>query len=293
MLNRFYALSPNARAIVLMVAAVLAFSLMDATAKALSPRIGIIPALWTRYAGQMILVLFLVRHRFPAVLKTRYPLLQLMRSLFLLCATWCFFIGISNIGLAEATAIMNINPILNTIGAAVFLKEGLGPRRLIGIGIALLGALIIIRPGASVFSPYAIYPLVAAMFISGYNLATRFVGKDENIWTSLLYTGLFGTLVLSVMVVPNWTPPDATSIGLMILIVIFGTTSQLLLIQALSQGEAGLLAPFGYTGLIFATFWGVVFFAEFPDMWTIVGALVIASAGIYVWHRETFRRAKE
>lgn len=80
-----------------------------------------------------------------------------------------------------------------------------------------------------------------------------------------------------------------TSLGLMGLITIFGTCSQLLLIRALSQGEASMLAPFAYTGLIFATIWSIVFFNEYPDMWTIIGALVIASAGTYVWHRETFR----
>lgn len=282
-------LPQNLRAILLMVLAILMFSLMDATAKALTPRIGVMPSLWVRYAGQMIVVLVLVARKLPGVLHTKYPILQLARSVFLMGATWCFFIGISNIGLSEATAIMNINPVLITLGAAIFLKEGLGPRRILGIGVALIGALIVIRPGGDVFSVYAIYPLVAAFFITAYNLATRFVGQDENVWTSMLYTALFGTVVLSVLVIPHLQMPDLTSLGLMGLLVVFGTASQLLLIRALSEGEAGMLAPFAYTGLLFATIWGLIFFAEVPDLWTIIGALVIAGAGTYVWHRETFR----
>lgn len=281
--------SPNTRAILLMVAAILCFSLMDATAKALSPRIGIIPAIWARYAGQTIVVLVLVAHKMPGVLHTRYPKLQLARSVFLMGATWCFFIGISNVGLTESTAIMNVNPVLITLGAALFLGERLGPRRLAGIGVALIGAMIVIRPGSDVFSPYAIYPLCAAFCYTAYALATRFVGKDEDIWTSLFYTGAFGTVVLSALALPSMSMPDATSLMLMGLITLFGTLSQLLLIRALSQGEASMLAPFAYTGLIFATVWSIVFFGDFPDLWTIVGALVIASAGTYVWHRETFR----
>lgn len=282
-------LSPNARAILLMIVAILFFSLMDATAKALSPRIGVMQALWTRYAGQTLVVLILVARRMPAVLKTRYPGLQLMRSVFLMCATFCFFTGITHIGLAEATAIMDVNPVLITLGAALFLHERLGPRRLAGIAVSLIGALIVIRPGSDVFSPYAVYPLGAAVFYSGYALATRFVGKDEDVWTSMLYTALFGAIVLSAIVLPDWRTPDLTALGLMGLLVIFGTVSQLLLIRALSEGEASLLAPFAYTGLIFATVWGLVFYGEVPDLWTIVGALVIAGAGTYVWHRETFR----
>lgn len=282
-------LSPNARAIALMIAAILMFTLMDAAAKGLTPRIGIIPALWVRYAGQMLVVLVLVANRMPQVLHTKYPFIQLARSVFLMGATWCFFIGISNIGLSAATAIMNVNPVLITLGAAVFLKEKLGPRRIAGIAVALVGALIIIRPGGTLFSGYAIFPLLAALCYTGYNLATRFVGKDEDVWTSMLYTAVFGTLVLSALVVPHWQTPDLTAIGLMVLLVFFGTASQLLLIRALSVGESSMLAPFSYIGLLFATGWGFVFFSEVPDIWTVVGAFVIAAAGTYVWHRETFR----
>ena len=74
----------------------------------------------------------------------------------------------------------------------------------------------------------------------------------------------------------------------MCLIAVFGTMSQILLIRALSMGEAGMLAPFAYSGLIFATVWGVVFFNEYPDRYTVIGAVIIVVAGVYVWYRETF-----
>jgi drug/metabolite transporter (DMT)-like permease len=51
-----------------------------------------------------------------------------------------------------------------------------------------------------------------------------------------------------------------------------------------------MLAPFSYTGLAFAALWGLVFFAEIPDVWTILGSVLIAGAGLYVWHRETYKR---
>lgn len=281
-------LSPNARAILLMIAAIFCFSAMDATVKALSPRVGVFPALWARYAGQTVVVFILVLPRLKTVLHTRYPKLQLARSVFLLLATMCFFFGITHIGLTEATAIMNVNPVLITLGAALFLGERFGPRRAFAIAAALVGALIVIRPGGAVFSYWALLPLLAALCYSAYALATRFVGRDEDAWTSLFYTALFGAVIMTAIVPFYWVPLDLTSIGLMGLIVCFGTLSQLLLIRALMAGEAGMLAPFAYFGLLFATVWGVVFFAEYPDFWTITGALVIVSAGIYVWHRETF-----
>ncbi|SEQ65426.1 DMT family transporter [Thalassovita taeanensis] len=284
-------LSDTALAIVLMIGAIFFFSAMDATAKELSGRIGPVPAIWARYAGQSLVVLILVAPRLGQVARTRYPWFQLARSILLMCGTGFFFFGIANIGLAEATAIMDINPVLITLGAALFLGEKIGLRRAIGIAAAMIGALIVIRPGSGVFSPYALLPLIAAFSFSAYNLVTRYLGKNEDTWTSMFYTSLFGTVILSAVVPFYWQPLNWTEVGLMAMLALFGTLSQLLLIRALSLGEAGMLAPYAYVGLIFATLWGIVFFDEFPDQWTILGALVIVISGIYVWHRETFGKA--
>ena len=119
-------LSPNATAILLMIGAIFCFSVMDATAKALAPRIGTIPAVWARYAGQALVVLILVAPRLKTVARTNYPLLQLARSVFLMFGTVFFFFSVANIGLTEATAIMNINPVIITLGAALFLGEKIG-----------------------------------------------------------------------------------------------------------------------------------------------------------------------
>ncbi|CUH62421.1 carboxylate/amino acid/amine transporter [Thalassovita gelatinovora] len=280
-------MSNTARAILLMIGAIFFFAAMDATAKELSQRVGPLQAVWARYAGQASLVLLIVLPRLGAVARTRYPFLQLARSVFLMFGTGFFFFGIANIGLAEATAIMDTNPVIITLGAALFLGEKIGPRRAFGIAVALIGALIIIRPGSGVFSPYALFPLAAAFSYSAYNIVTRYVGLNEDPWTSLLYTAMFGAIIFSCIIPFYWQPVDLTSALLMIMLAIFGTLSQLLLIRALSIGEAGMLAPFAYVGLLFATLWGMIFFDEYPDFWTVIGALVIVLSGIYVWHRET------
>jgi drug/metabolite transporter (DMT)-like permease len=283
-------MSQNTKAILLMIGAIFVFTVMDATAKELTTRVGTVQAVWARYTGQAVMVLLIVLPRINTVARTRYPGLQFARSVILLGATASFFTGITHIGLAEATAIMDINPVLITLGAALFLGERLGPRRAIGIGVSLVGALIIIRPGSGVFSVYALFPLMAAFFYSAYNLVTRYVGMNEDPWTSLLYTAAFGALLLTTIVPFYWTPLDLTSFGLLILLACAGTLSQLMLIKSLALGEAGMLAPFAYVGLVFATLWGTLFFDEYPDFWTIVGALVIVVAGIYVWHRETAQK---
>ncbi|EAQ01593.1 membrane protein, putative [Pseudooceanicola batsensis HTCC2597] len=280
-------LSQTNRAILLMIGAIFCFTAMDAAAKAISMQSSPVMALWARYTGQMTLVLILVAPRLRSVARTEFPKLQVLRSIFLLGATASFFTGLTFLGLAETTALMDINPVLITLGAAVFLGEKLGPRRILGIAAALVGAMIIIRPGSGVFSWAAIFPLMAAVFYSAYSLATRFVGHREDPWTSLLYAALFGSVVMTGIAIFNWHTPDCTTIALMLVLSVVATLGQLFLIRALAGGEAAMLAPFAYSGLIFATLWGLLFFDEFPDFWTIVGAVVVVAAGLYVWHRET------
>ena len=271
-----------------MLGAVFLFTVMDAIAKQLTKEVGLIQTIWVRYTGQASLVFLIVLPRLREVAKSQYPKLQLLRSVVLMAATYLFFLSISKIGLAEATAIMDINPVLITLGAFLFLGEKIGPRRILGIIASMIGALIIIRPGTDVFTVYAVLPLVAAVCYTTYNLTTRFVGNRESPWTSLLYSALFGAVVFSCIVPFFWQPVSLFAAGLMILVSLCGTFSQLFLIRALTIGEASLLAPFAYVGLIYATLWGLVFFGEFPDEWSIIGAIIIAISGFYVWYRDTF-----
>ena len=272
--------------ILLMIGAVFCFASMDATAKYLMKEIGPAQTIWARYTVQAVIVTVLILPKINVYGRTNYPKLQFLRSVALMMATTLFFFSFSRLGLAEASAIFNISPVLITLGAFLFLREQIGPRRLIGIIVSLLGALIIIRPGTGVFSIYALLPLGAAIFYSTYSLATRFVGTDESPWTSLFYSAIFGAICYSIYIAFYWNPMSNDAILLTIIIGLFGTAGHICLIRALTLGEASLVAPFIYTNLLFTTTWGFVLFGNLPDFWTIVGALIIVAAGIYVWARD-------
>ncbi|MCB1358601.1 MAG: DMT family transporter [Maritimibacter sp.] len=280
-------LSPTAAGILLYMLAILSMSVMDLLAKTLSAHVPVLQVVWARYAGQTAIVTLLLLPRLGTVVRTRHPWLHLLRSAFLLCATTAFFFGLSRMGLAEATAIIDTNPVLITLMAAVFLGERFGLRRALGVGAALVGALIIIRPGSAVFTPTALLPVIAAICFAGFAVATRFLGRNESIWTSLFYTALLGAVVLSLAVVPIWQTPNATAIWLMVGIGAVSAIGQFLMIRALMLAEASTVAPFSYVGLLFATLWGMLFFDTFPDVPTMIGGAIIVVAGIYVWHRET------
>ena len=270
-----------------MILAILLFTAMDATAKGLIERYPAPQVVWARFAGQLLIVLVLLNARAPRMLQTRHPWLHMARSACQFGATGLFFLSLGHIGLAEATALTDINPVLITLGAALFLGERLGPRRLAGVFVALVGALIILRPGYGVFSPWALLPLGAAVCYTGNALLTRHLGPREPVWTSLLHASIFGTLVAALALPLVWVPISGPDLLLFALVGCLGTGAQLCIIRSFSMTEAAVVAPFAYLGIVFATFWGALLYDQWPDRWTVIGALVIVGAGLYVWHRET------
>ncbi len=282
---------PEALGLLLMLGAVFAFSCMDAVAKGLSQRYDPMQVVWARYLGQTVWAFALLAPRLPALLPTPRPGLHLMRSALLFGATACFFAAISRMQLAEATAVFEVAPLMITALAFFILREKVGPRRWTGVAIGFVGALIIIRPGTEVFAPAALLPMAAALFFAGYSIATRWMSGAESPWTAFLYTALFGSAAASAIVPFVWTTPGWEDAAIMSVFGIIGGAGHLLLIHALRRAPASAIAPLSYCGLVFNAGWGLIFYDETPDRWTVAGALVIVGAGLYVWWRERRREA--
>lgn len=280
-------LGPTGRGILLMLTAIFFFTLLDALAKDLVSRYPVVVVVWARIGVQLVLVAAILRGRLPALARTAWPALHVARAATQLGAGAFFFASLAQIGLAEATALADLNPVLITLGAALFLGERLGPHRIAGVIAAAVGALVIIRPGAEVFTPAALLPLGCAACYAANGLLTRAVGARESLWTAMILTSAIGTAIMTALLPFFWVPVAPADIPRLLAIGALGTTSQICLIRAFSLAEASAVAPFSYFGIVLATLWGVLFFGEWPDAVTVAGMLVVVAAGLYVWHRET------
>lgn len=279
--------SAASQGILFVIMSVSFFSLMDALAKQLGLVMDVSQILWARYFGQLVIILILCRKRTIPLLKTSHFGLQIFRALMQLSAAACFFIALKSQGLAEATAVADLAPVFITIAAAVVLGEKIGIRRVFGVLAALIGAMIIIRPGSDVFALSSLWPLGTAACIAAFSITTRHIGKTESPLTALLYSGIVCAGIMSVIAPFHWVVPTSSGTLLMIGVGCIGTLGQLMMIKAYATAPASVVAPFTYAGLISATLWGILFFDQWPDVWTCIGALVIVAAGLYVWHRET------
>ena len=283
-------LGQTGQAIALMITAIFFFSAMDATAKELARHTGPVPAIWARYAGQATMVLILVAPRLNTIARTQYPWLQLARSIFLMFGTTFFFFGVANIGLAEATAIMDINPVLITLGAAIFLNEKIGLRRALGIAASLVGALIIIRPGMGVFQPAAIIPLISALMFALYGLLTRYAARRDSAATSFFWTGTVGMVAMTAVGAWFWEPMSGGDWAWMGLLCLTGAGGHYLLIKTYEVAEASVVQPFAYFQLVFAAAIGLLAVGEVVRLNVALGAAIVIAAGLFTLWRERRNR---
>lgn len=274
------------RGIVLMLATTLLFILIDTCGKFLMETLPLTQVVWGRFFFHFIAVAVLLGPRISRVWGTERPGLQVFRSALLLVTTFLFFAGIRELPLAMASSIMFLSPILVTALSVPLLKETIGLRRTIGVIVGLIGALIIVRPGLGEVPLAVMYFVAAAVTNSLYQLTTRMLRETDGAFTTLLYTALVGTVLSSAAVPLAWQPPTAIDWAVMAAMGFCGALGHYTLIQAFRSAPPSALMPFAYSGLVWATLFGFLVFANLPDGYTVLGAAIIAGSGFYIFRRE-------
>ena len=262
---------------------------MDVTAKFLALGLPVIIVLWARYFFQTVITfgVYAVKQQSFSFLRSRRPGFQLIRAASLFGATSFMYVAITLMPLGDAAAIQFLAPVLVTAFSGLFLGEHVGPRRLTAVAIAFVGVVLVARPGSNVLGWFALYPLATAVLLAVYMMMTRFIRTKDNPDATTFYSTAVGAVILTTIVPFYWQ--DLTSIewGLMILMGLAGATGHFLLVKAFHLAEASMLAPFTYSQVVGAIFWGFLVFGDVPSIWAGCGTTLIIGSGIYVWYLET------
>ncbi|MGI9406619.1 MAG: DMT family transporter [Hyphomicrobiaceae bacterium] len=277
------------------VGAFVLFASQDAITKVLVRDLSVPQILTIRFWGFAAFAMFWAAWRIGLrnAIATRRPALQIGRSALLIVEIAVMTLGFRYLALADMHAIFAMFPLIVTALAGPMLGEHVGWRRWAAVGIGCIGPLIILRPGTGVFQIAVLLPVGAAVLWALYNILTRLASRTDPFETSLFYTGIIAALLITPLGMHNWQPPTTGQWPLLLALVFVGTLSHLLLILALSYVEAATLQPFSYLLLVFATIMGAVFFDEFPDLWTVTGALIVVGSGLYViWRERSLARRK-
>lgn len=218
--------------------------------------------------------------------RTRRFGLHAVRAGFGLTAMLLFFLALSLVPLAEATALTFATPLFATAGAALVLKERVGVRRWSATLAGFAGVLVILRPGAEVVSTGALAALGAAVFMALAVLCIKALSRTEAPASIVLF---FGVLVTPLSLVPAllvWTTPSPAILGWCVLMGLAATAGQIMITRAFASADASAVLPFDFSRLVFVSVLGMVLFAEMPDVWTYLGAAVIIGATVYIARRE-------
>jgi len=219
-------------------------------------------------------------------LKTQRWRFFIARGLLATGGVLCWMSAVAAMPIAEATSISFVAPLFATAGSALLLGETVRLRRWSAIIVGFIGVLIMLRPGYAVVGVGAFWAVGAAGFMACSALAIKSLTRTEPTDRIVTWTAL----VLSCTTLPPalavWTPMTTEFLLLAVLLGLLGTLGHLALTRAFAVADASFVMPFDYARLPFAALVGYMFFAELPDKWTWVGALVITGAAVYVARRE-------
>ncbi|RMD65297.1 MAG: DMT family transporter, partial [Alphaproteobacteria bacterium] len=219
-------------------------------------------------------------------LRTQRLKFHLWRGLSGVIAMLCWFTSVASLPLSEAVALNFTVPLFATAAAAIFLGEVVRARRWAATMIGFLGVLIILRPGFAEFTPLMALPIIAALFMAVSVTIVKALSRTEDPSAIVLYQNLVLTPLSLVPALLVWRWPSALTLLITAGIGLVAAMAHILLTRAYTKADASAIIPFDYARLPFIAALAYVLFGEIADMWTWIGAAVIAGSSVYIARRE-------
>ena len=283
-------LSKNQLGFLYMFLSICAFSVMDIIVK-WSHNYPVGEVLFFRGFCGMITIFFIIpRDRYLNFYKTNRPFLHLKRCVSGLIAIVAIFIALRKLPLATVVSITFAAPIFTTIMSIFFLSEKVGFYRWLAVIVGFIGILIISEPGFNSLNIYYIYPIIFCLGLSYVAIAIKQLSSTEPVWLIGLYFS-FSILVMSLFTIPQgWILPNLKDLFLLSMVGILGGLANLWLTQSYKYSDVSLVTPLKYLALLFAIFFGYIFWSEIPSSKTLFGAILVIISSIIIFRREIYHK---
>ena len=283
-------LSKNQLGFLYMFLSICAFSVMDIIVK-WSHNYPVGEVLFFRGFCGMITIFFIIpRDRYLNFYKTNRPFLHLKRCVSGLIAIVAIFIALRKLPLATVVSITFAAPIFTTIMSIIFLSEKVGFYRWLAVIVGFIGILIISEPGFNSLNIYYIYPIIFCLGLSYVAIAIKQLSSTEPVWLIGLYFS-FSILVMSLFTIPQgWILPNLKDLFLLSMVGILGGLANLWLTKSYKYSDVSLVTPLKYLALLFAIFFGYIFWSEIPSSKTLFGATLVIISSIIIFRREIYHK---
>ncbi|WP_141059441.1 DMT family transporter [Stenotrophomonas rhizophila] len=285
--------SPS-RAVAWMLMAVACFSLMDAGMKQLASSYPTLQVTFLRGAASLPFVLvWVLATAGPRSLVPKRWALHLLRGALGMAMIGCFVYALRSLPLSTAYTIYFVAPLLIAALSVPLLGEHVGPRRWIAIGIGLVGVLVVLRPGVGGFiSVPGLMVLLAATAYAVAAITVSMLTRTDTPQSMVVWFLVIMAVGAGLLAFPDWQPLQLGHAALIAGMGLAGAGGQVALTRAFQLGEASLIAPLEYTGLVWVIGWDLLFWGALPDRFTWMGAAIIVASGLYLLHRERVRQVQ-
>lgn len=277
-------------------AAMLVFAAQDGISRHLGAHYNVFSIVMLRYWAFAAFGLWLVKRSHGTVraaLATPYPVRQLLRGVLMAAQICVMQLAFVKLGLIESHAVFTTAPLMVAALSGPLLGEKVGWRRWAAIGVGCIGVLVVLKPGAGVFSLWSMVPLLGALLYALYGLLTRFVGQADTSAISFFWMGAVGMVVLTVPGIWLWTPMSPADSLWMATLCCTGIIGHWLLIRCYEIAEASAVQPFAYMQLVFIAIFGITIFGEALRWNVALGALIVVGAGLFtLWRQQVRARAE-
>ncbi len=285
------AIPPGVRGILLIVLASALFASMHNIIRLVTQQ-GIHPfevAFFRTFFGLIVFIPILMRTGAVVLLRTEKFPWHLGRAFLNAISMLSWMTALSLMPVADATAISLAGPVFVAILAMIFLGERVGFLRWLGIGLAILGGLIVVRPGFVDVGSGVWMVLLSAVAVSNSKLLAKVLTRTDSPATIVAYLTILMTPITLVPALFFWQTPTVEQFGWLVMVGILGSTGHLLFVHAYKLADISLVEPVMFTRMIWAALIGLVLFNEFPDLWTWIGAAVIVVGTTFLARPEARR----
>ena len=279
----------NLKGILFMILAMAGFAFEDLFIKMLSAYFPISEVIMILgFTGSIVFLIIAIFQNAPIIHKDLLDKYVIMQTICELLGAVFFVTAIALTPLSSASAILQITPLLVTIGAVIFFREKVGWRRWSAVFVGFMGVLLILRPGFGGFMPASIFALLGSVFLAARDLSTRAMKVDLPSVTIALYAFIaFG--ISGILIIPFNSPmviPSLNQIMYFIGASTFGVFAYYSLVISSRIGEMSVISPFRYSRIVFAMLLAIIILGERPDSFTLIGAAIIVLSGMYTFVRE-------
>ena len=282
-MDKFKNISDRNKGIMFIILSAFGFAIMSAFIKLSGDLPSFQKTFFRNLVSCIIAFLLILKHKESFFGKKENQKILILRSIFGTLGIILNYYAIDKLVLSDANMLNKLSPFFVIIFCAIFLKEKIKPNQAIAVGVAFIGALFIIKPSFNFDMIPSTAGIMGAIFAAAAYTCLRVLGSKEKFYTVVFYFSLFSTISILPFTIVVYKSMTITQLIYLILAGVFASIGQFGITLAYKYAPAKEISIFDYSNIIFSAIISIVVFSAIPDIFSIIGYIIIFGASYYMF----------